>query len=418
MLGVVIVMGLGLAEGYLSLQELLTRDQRPQILARESLSDGTEVIELLSPEYELDRVYISMEGPRSNHPAIPVSMEYEAEIPPKEDLEKSETVWVTGLETVLIDAEDESQISPEFFCHSNLTFSPYQTTPEDHNLLFSAEKHMEWRLITLIPGKMAIHLPDGFGIPVKAASRLDYFTMALNQNPGLPARSIQMKTRVFSTRTPLKPLFRRALTIYQKHMEDPSQFDPRLIDLASHLSDHPGEICVESCDELLLGQLPSLFQEGVERDGPLDWHPGAGCCVKTATLGGIVPEKFGEDHTIHWMVPPGHHRYRCEVTEQLKLPFETTAHYVTGHLHPMGTSLRLVEMETQKTIFEITAESRKDRLGVLKMSEICSTEGIPIELGKRYELIADYHNTRDAPIDAMGILYVYLLDEPQKSEEL
>jgi len=418
MAAVAVTLGLGLAEGYLSVRELLTRDQRPQILGRNSLADGTDVIELLSPRYDLDQVYISMEGPRSNHPAIPVSTEYQADIPQEDELKKSETLWVTGLETVLIDADDDSQISPEFFCHSNLTFSPYQTTPEDHNRLFSSEKHMEWPLITLVPGKMAIHLPDGFGIPVKAASRLDYFTMALNQNPGLPARSIQMKTRVFSTKTPQKPLFRRALTIYQRHVAPETVIDPKLLNLASHLSNHPGELCAESCDELVLSRLPSLFQDGVAGDGSLDWHPGAACCVKTASLGGILPEKFGEDHTIHWIVPPGHHRYRCEVTEQLKLPFDTTAHYITGHLHPMGTSLRLVEMDSQETIVEITAQSRDDRLGVLKMSEIRSTPGIPIETGKRYELIADYHNTRETPIDAMAILYVYLLDEPRKGEEL
>ncbi len=118
------------------------------------------------------------------------------------------------------------------------------------------------------------------------------------------------------------------------------------------------------------------------------------------------------------MVPPGHHRYRCEVTEQMLLPFDTTAHYVTGHLHHMGTSLRLVDMDTQETVFEITAESRKDKLGIVEMSEIHSVEGIPIEKEKRYELIADYHNQADSAIDAMAILYIYLLDENHEQDAL
>lgn len=418
MLGIAIVFGVGLAEGYLFVQDIMTRDQRPQLLDRESLSDGTEVIQLLSPRYDLDRVYISMEGPRSNQPVIPVSEKYQGKIAIDEDLRESETVWVTGLETVLLDANTDAEISPEFFCHSNLTLSPFQTTPEAHNDLFPSKKHFEWPLITLVPGKMQVHLPTGFGIPVKAASRLDYFTMALNQNPGLPARSIQMKSRVFTTATPLKPLFRRALTIYQRHVDPQTKLDPEIIHLAAHGSQHPGELCAETCDELLISRLPSLFQFGTPNADSFDWHPGAKCCVDTASLGGILPDKFGDEHTIHWMVPPGHHRYRCEVTDQLKLPFDTTAHYITGHLHPLGTSLRLVEMDSQETVFEITAESRKDRLGVTRMSEIRSSKGVPIELEKRYELIADYHNTRGIPIDAMAILYVYLLDEPREKADL
>ncbi len=81
----------------------------------------------------------------------------------------------------------EPELSDEFFCHSNLTFCPQSTTPEDHNAAFEQPKHMEWRLFTLVPGRMQVNLPSGFGIPIKGATQVDYFTMALNQNPG-PAR--------------------------------------------------------------------------------------------------------------------------------------------------------------------------------------------------------------------------------------
>ena len=63
-------------------------------------------------------------------------------------------------------------------------------------------------------------------------------------------------------------------------------------------------------------------------------------------------------------------------------------------------------------IFEITATCREDRLGVLEMSETLSEEGIKLTQNRRYELIAEYNNTTAEPIDAMGILYVYLKDNP------
>ena len=111
------------------------------------------------------------------------------------------------------------------------------------------------------------------------------------------------------------------------------------------------------------------------------------------------------------MVPPGSHEYHTEVTEQMQLPFDTTSHYVTGHLHPFGKALRLVDLETGEVVFEITARSYNHLLGVEWMSELRSPAGVPIHRGRRYELIAEYENTLDRPIDAMGSLYLYAWDE-------
>jgi hypothetical protein len=110
------------------------------------------------------------------------------------------------------------------------------------------------------------------------------------------------------------------------------------------------------------------------------------------------------------MVPPGRHRYRSEVTRQLILPRDTTAHYITGHLHPFGEWMRLIDMESGQVVFEITGEHLSGRLGVKRMSEITSREGIPLVKGRRYELVTEYNNTFGKPIDAMAILYVYFAE--------
>jgi hypothetical protein len=111
------------------------------------------------------------------------------------------------------------------------------------------------------------------------------------------------------------------------------------------------------------------------------------------------------------MVPPGKHLYRSQVTAQMDLPFDTTVHYVTGHLHPFGTALTLIDLETGMTVFTITARSYRDRLGVASVSEIASAHGVPIFKGRRYELLAEYDNTSPEAIDAMAILYLYARDQ-------
>lgn len=399
-----------------------------QVVARSEDSRGGTV-ELQSPIYPLDQVYMSMQGPRSNQPMIQLSSTAEPE----------ETLWLTGVETNVIDATSLEPISNEFFCHSNLTLNPETTNPDHHNVSFETPTHADWRFFTLVPGRMTIQLPKGFGLPVKNLSLLDYYTMALNQNAGLPDRNVRMHTRLSYRRSTselekVQPLFRRALYVYQQHKvaEDDGSaaeapihehdgadqtlhalFDeydaaPLPLDTAlggNHsLGAHQGELCAETSSVDQRSCTPSRF------GGALDSHPGATCCVFNASVDGIMPQ-FGDENTAHWMVPPGHHQYRTEVTEQMQLPFDTTAHYVTGHLHPFGTSLRLIDLETDEVVFEIAARSLSDRLGVEWMSELKSYEGVPIHRGRRYELIAEYNNTLDQPIDAMGILYVYALDQ-------
>ena len=377
-----------------------SRPQAGRIVERKALGEGRFAVELLSAPYQLDRVYMSMQGPRSNLPGIRLA----------QDADDAETIWLTGVESRMVDAKTLAGESNDYFCHANLTLNPDTTNPQRHNASLGNAAHADWRFFTLIPGRMEMHLPEGFGLPVKNGTLLDYFTMSLNQNPGQPERTVRVSTQVYYRRQvdggpPIRPLFRRALYVYQQHEDDPA----RLLSLGSnHDGRHQGELCGTICPANQRGATPSLFAAV----GDLDGHPGASCCVKSASQGGIV-DQFGPENTIHWMVPPGRHRYRTEVTEQLDLPFDTTVHYVTGHLHPFGESLKLVDIQTKTVLLDVSAESFSDRLGVAKMSELHSRGGIPIYQGRRYELLAQYNNTSGGPIDAMAILYFYALDEPR-----
>jgi hypothetical protein len=362
-----------------------------------SVTDERFELTLLSAPYHLDQIYKSMQGPCGNQPRLRLA----------EGAPLDETLYLTGIDSQIVDAESLEPTSNEFYCHSSLTFCPETTSPEKHNASFPVPRHNDWRLFTLVPGRWTIRLPDGFGIPIKNATDVDFFTMSLNQNPGLPPRTIRMRTTITGRRAGanLRPLFRRVLCVYQQHADDQSK-EPAAAD--PHVGLHQGAQCAADCKRKQLGSTPSRFGSLTAADKPV--HPGQSCCVSNASAGGIQ-QRFGKNNTIHWMVPPGRHVYRTEVTPQLNLPFSTKIHYATGHLHPFGKSVRLVDMETGKTVCEIESRDRTDRLGVEWMSEVTSREGIAIGRKRRYELVAEYDNTSSEPIDAMAILYFYALDE-------
>lgn len=373
----------------------------PRILGRYRNPDGSQSVELLSSRYTLDREYKSMRGPRSNQPRIRMS----------NDAASHKTIWLTGVETEIVDAKRMEKVSNEFFCHSNLTLNPDTTTPQKHNSSFDRKTHVDWRLFTLIPGRMEIHLPSGYGVPLKNDTLLDYFTMSLNQNPGQPNRNVRMRSRItYRTQaahaSSLQPLFCRPLYIYQQHKK--TVVGVKKTRAFNVHGDHVGETCSNSCAKNQAGATPSSFANAYEQNN-LNQHPGSTCCVASASPDGIV-EQFGAENTMHWMVPCGKHRYRTEVTQQMSLPFNTTAHYVTGHLHPFGKWLKLVEIDSQQTVLEITSRDFSDRLGVEHISEIKSQTGIPIRKDRRYELITEYDNRSNEPIDAMAILYLFLYD--------
>jgi len=365
-----------------------------RVLGRSVTGDRFELT-ILSAPYHLDKVYKSMQGPAGNQPRLRLI----------DDAPADETLYITGVESRVVDGDSFEPASNEFYCHANLTLCPDTTTPEKHNASLGGKTHADWRLFTLVPGRWKIHLPEGFGIPIKNGTEIDFFTMSLNQNPGLPQRWVRMRSTITGRRgIKLRPLFRRALCVYQQHAPDKSLVK----DLTNpHANMHQGGQCEADCKRNQAGKSPSKFG-GAPPGKPA--HPGKSCCVDNASLDGIL-NRFGKENTIHWMVPPGKHAYRTEVTEQLNLPFSTTMHYVTGHLHPFGKTIRMVDMETGETVFEIAGRNRTDRLGVQRMSEITSQQGIPLRKGRRYELVADYDNTTSAPIDAMAIIYLYALDE-------
>ena len=326
---------------------------------------------LVSLPYRLDKIYRSMEGPMSIQSGIRLATD-----------QKSAVQWLTGMEAEVVDATQEKPISQEFFCHSNLTFAEHGgRTIDQYNQQFGGKTHLDWRLFTLVPGRLSIELPPGFGVPIPADAPLDYVTMSLNLNEREQVMNVRMRTKLHTIagdqpEAPNKALFRRSLYVLQARGESAGM----------------GPGCT--------------MKAGIQ-------HVGAGCgeILKSNLPAGSMGEAPGEGLVNHWIVPPGHHFYTTEITPQLNLPFDTTIHYATIHVHPFARGMELRDLTTGIIIFRLNSHDWADRIGVEHVDEFKSSEGIPIFHDHRYQLTAEYDNTSDSKTDAMAILYLYLLDK-------
>ena len=331
--------------------------------AAKAKADGLHT--LVSDPYRLDKIYRSMEGPWSIQSGIHLATGA-----------KSGVQWVTGLETEVVDATAQKPISQEFFCHSNLTFAEHGRTPEQ----MEGKTHLDWRLFTLVPGRPSIELPPGFGVPIPSDAVLDYVTMSLNLNERDQVVNVRIRTKVHTIAgdqpgAPTKALFRRALYVLQPH----------------GVSATKGPACMP--------------QAGM--------HIGAGCAElsKVNLSGEVTVGKPDNSLMNHWIVPPGHHIYTTEITPQLNLPFDTTVHYATIHVHPFARGMALRDLTAGTTIFRLNSRDWRDRVGVAYVDEFKSIKGIPIQHDHRYELSAEYDNPLDVETDAMAILYLYFLEK-------
>jgi hypothetical protein len=335
-----------------------------KVVAREISSTGQGKLTLLSRSYTIDRFYQSMQGPSSMHEDVRLVEDGSAQL-----------LWLTGISCEIVGPDGKAQRPQDYFCHSNLSFTSQRI--DEHTPARGRTTSTDGRLFTLIPGRMHLALPEDFGLPVYSDEPLDYLTMSLNLSHTGSAK-LRFRTNLQFARDadlksipPMKPLFRRALYAY----EPIGKASPHAMCMGG---DNPGAAC-----------------------GPF-----VGKAASNAFLASL-----GKTNTVHWLIPPGHYQSNVDVTDQFELPYDTTAHYVTGHLHPYGKSLSLIDKTTGQTLFTIHATDYDNRLGVQAMEQWSSSGGVELVKDHRYELVTAYHNPTDKPIDAMSILYVYALDK-------
>ena len=327
--------------------------------------EGGHVARFASRPYHLDRIYESMQGPQSVHADVAIA--------PVASGDDQGVVWVSAIHTKVVDAQSLEPVAQDYFCHSNLELKPSDDAAKARERMFGAGREvMDSRLFTLVPGRLNIRLPAGFALPLMPGEELFYQSMVLNLNDPDIDRHVRLLTEVEvlppERAETVRPLYRRALYALQ-------DIDP----------DAPQVMTPEQAEQCGCG-------------------PGNNVSASSAS---VLP-RFGGGKTLHWYVPPGQHEYVQDVTEQLSLPFDTTIHYATIHLHPTGRWAELRDVTAGETVLRLEARDHSDRRGVAEVEEVSSVEGIRLRSGHKYELVTFYDNQKSAPVDAMSILYLYL----------
>lgn len=329
----------------------------PQAQADQSLVSERKTI--LSPVYEVDRKYRSMTGPFSTEELRLGSVD------------TPELVWITGFEAVMVDAEGETPMPQDFMCHSNL-----DVDLAAHNELLGINSGFSSRLFTLSQGQLSIRFPDGFGIPVLSSQPLELTTQVLNLNHHGEPLGVRHRVAVDFVREseierPLKALF------------PGSAYGLKLIE---------GE--------------DGYF--GVQQ--PKDKTHGPGCLVGENASDHEYADGLGRTFSGHWVVPPGREVNHTLVTQLMRLPYDTTLHYIAVHLHPFAESLELRDLTTGETVFRSRAENFEDRIGLARVDYFSSVEGVPVYEDHEYEMISTYNNTTGEPQDSMAVMYLYARD--------
>lgn len=336
-----------------------------RIAGEEPSEPGPRRIEFLSDPYTIDQTYASMHGPWQNH---------KVSFP---NATHGELLWLTAIHNQALRTADEMPLSQEFLCHSNLGFAGDAGQLSRHNPVFAATANLEPRVFTLIQGQNSIELPPGFAFPILSDEPLEFVSMIVNNNQveELPLE-LTVKTTLEYLRDaelaePPKPLFRRRIFSFVG------------VEGQAPGSEHSHHMTATEAGEVA-ESAPASEVLGVDAEG--------------------------RQYTFHWMVPPGRHVYRSRIGRQLRLPFDTTAHMVTAHLHPYGESLALLDLTTGETLVELEAKPYPDRIGIADMEHYSSSTGIRLYRDHEYELVAVYDNSTSQEQDAMAIMYLYFLD--------
>ncbi len=319
----------------------------------------------LSPIYNIDKIYKSMQGPDSSQDIYLTKTK------------EPELLWITSSRTEIVGTDGTSRMPQEFMCHMNLDFSKI----DKHNLSFP---NNIVRIVTLSQGQFEVNFPKGFGLPMLSNEPLNLTTQVLNLNH---------ENEVFQVRHHVTINFVR-----DRDLKGPMK--------ALFTTDIFGLKLVEGRDPYY-----EVQQVDKSKHGP-------GCLIGRGASNDFYEDSQGRKFTGHWVVNPGREVNRTLVTKLLNLPYDTTVHYIAVHLHPFAESLELRDLTTGQSLFKSQTENYKDRVGLVRVDTYSSEEGFPVYKDHEYELVSVYNNTTPVDQDSMAVMYMFLLDKNFKKPDL
>ena len=338
---------------------LLGADSSPGRVDAGEIAAIAQTKTVLSEVYTVDRKYRSMMGPSSSQGVRLL------------DVEPPELLWITGYEAVMVGPDGVTPQAQEFMCHSNLDIDA-----EDHQALMGDNPSFSTRLFTLSQGQLSVSFPPGFGIPVLSSEELDLTTQVLNLNLEGQTAEVRHKVGIEFVRDR---------------------------DVEGHMS---ALFPIAGYGLTLLEGEDAYF--GVRRPDEEDHGPG--CLVGTNASDHEYDDGLGRKFSGHWVVPPGREVNRTLVTRLMRVPYDTTIHYIAVHLHPFAESLELRDLTTGETVFKSQARNFEDRIGLDHVDYLSSEAGLPVYAKHEYEMISVYNNTTDQDQDSMAVMYMYLRD--------
>jgi hypothetical protein len=350
---------------------------------------------ILSPVYEVDRIYKSMTGPQSTE---------ELRL---EDLKEPELLWIVGFEATMREPDGNAEMSQDFMCHTNL-----DVDATAHMAMFPGEKRVSGRLFTLSQGQFRIDMPAGFGIPILSTEAVSLNTQVLNLN--MKEGKAQVRHRVVMRYVRDKDLTGQIRPLYPagayglKLLEGPDGFygvDPK--ESAKESGGKPAH------DHAAMGH-SAMDHSGMDMSG----EHGGSCLPGQAASSADFEDGHGRKFTGHWIVKPGREENHTIVTDIMDLKFDTTLHYVAVHLHPFAESIELRDVTTGKTVYKAHTKQAEKGIGLAQVDYFSSPEGLPLFKDHEYEIISMYNNTTGENQDSMAVMNLYLLDKEFKKPDL
>lgn len=331
-------------------------------LRRPPADPPVHVREFVSEALTLDGIYRSMRGPTSSR-----TIQIDPAQPPRR-------IWIRGLDVEPV-AADGSVLADgqQFICHVNLSYPDRESWIRDLEPMERQGRWLPFNQFTLVQGHYSIDFPQGFALPASSDQPFRLLTMAQNQDPERDPFDLHIRSRL------------------RFHYDDELRRPPIPLNKLSWDIRVPAPYVPEVHDPLRAG-------ESCAGDDPI----------------------LGAEDTppvLHFAVPPGRHEYRSVVDGVTKIPFPTTAHHISAHLHVYGVSLELRDQTAGRTLFKSLATTNPTATGIVEMTHYSSTDGLPLDPTHRYELIAIYDNPTPHVVDAMAVVYIYYKDVPPGSGE-
>jgi hypothetical protein len=311
-----------------------------------------EVYKMISPEFYIDGIYKSMEGPKSSN-YVQLSQD-------------STILWLTGFHVKALDAKTLKLISKDFICHTNVDFNDVK-----YFSAFHLEKRIGSqypRLTSLSHGMEDFSFPEGYGVPMKGNELLYVTTEALNHN--LPDANLWIRHEVdinYSKAKHLKPLMSRTAFIMLPY----DKFDP--------------------------------YKE------PTD--PGTNQCIPVETKNHSYDDGKGNKRSGHWVIPTGMHTYRSDINQQLQIKDSLRLHAAALHVHPFATQISLYDKTTKHFIFSSKIVNHKKNIGLTSIEPFSSSEGIWLYKNHEYEIVLEVNNTSATKQDMMGSMFLFFYDK-------